>query len=799
MSRRRKKRTRRRSPTDRRPQASRGESSPDELLLGRIDDHFRRLALYAQRSGGSAEAIASLADADIGEAATRLVDLLTPWDPLDALTWLRMANLPAGEGYRESTHDGLLAVVEIAGLAVLAREPRPIEGPRAVDRAPGDSGLDHPGEVAALCAQAGDLVRDLLGAAMAGEIAGASSEGREAFVRFRLREREVLLRNIEYPHIRTEHLRAQLGQDDVRRLTLDALGFDVDDALAVVDAFQDRFASVVDRRIAEARAEVGGLMTADDPRLVAIRGKLGARLEQVVQSYCAAYVGDRLGQRIAATQAELAELAGVSEQRAAAVLDAFSQPFRGAPHEPAEAIRAFLRGDNPWRLKPVLTTGDGRYLCLDVGLMLSAVREVVEGGLWQRDRPAYAKATARWMEDAAVAWIVDALRPDVVYRNVEYIASSGAAVELDALLICDTVAIAVEAKGTTLSARARTGDRARVARDLERIVTKTFEQADRVRATIEAHGGLHVRGRDAQSIPLQGVGRIFPVALTLEDVSTIAGTVDELLKSGLVAFDGVPPWLVSQHDLRVITEIVDGPAQLLAYLDQHERAVTTGVLAVSEELDLFMMFLQEGLWLGDFLDEAGRPTERLLVPSRTDDLDAYYLHVVGDRVAPASKPTQQWNPKGMRELLKRLETSRPSGWATAVINLQRGDANVRRALASAPRRLARKARLDHKVHDETRCFEDPRHDRFGVTVLAAPSGWDDARTRELLRVQVTARKYVQRAQSWTGLAVRADAPDDVRALIQLDEAWRPDPALDDLVERLGMRPAAEVGVVPTRG
>lgn len=543
--------------------------SSDAVLAERLVDNVRRVTEYAQRADGSPEQMASLADSDIDETVRRLVRLLQPWDPLDALTWLRMANLPgAADEYRESTHDGLLAVVEIAGLVALGREPLPADAPLAVDRPPGDTSLDHPTQISELCRQAAALARDLLGAAIAGEIAGASSEGPDAYVRFRLREREVLLRNIEYPHILTEHVRQQLGQDVVRRMTVDALGFDVDDALAVVDAFEARFAAVVDRRVEEARAEAAALLTGDHPRLVTARAALGTRAVQAVQAYGAAYVGDRLGQRIAATAAELADLADIPEERVAAVLAAFSQPFRGAAHDPAEAVRKFLRGDNPWRLKPVLATGGGRYLCLDVGLMLSAVREVMEAGLPPGDRPAYAKATARWMEDAAVGWLVGVLRPDAVHRNVEYIASSGKAVELDALLVCDTVAIAVEAKGTTLSARSRTGDRARVARDLERIVTKTFEQADRVRATIEAHGELRVRGRDARPIPLHGVGKVFPVALTLEDVSTIAGTVHELLESGLVEFDRTPPWLVSQHDLRVITEIADGPAQLLAYLDQ---------------------------------------------------------------------------------------------------------------------------------------------------------------------------------------------------------------------------------------
>ncbi|WP_124344077.1 hypothetical protein [Cellulomonas algicola] len=743
--------------------------------------------------------MASLADEDIRDAVDALIDLLGPWDPLDALTWLRMSNLPWGEEYQESTHDGLLAVVEIAGLALLSREPRPADGSHLVDRAVGDSALDPPGEIADLCRRASALVREVLGAALVGELARAQSEGPSAYVRFRMREREVLLRNIEYPHIHTELVREQLGQDDIRRLMRDAVGFEVDDALAVVDAFQERFTSVLDSRITRARAEVGALLESDAPHLAAARARLGSRLHSAAQAFAAAYVGDRLGQRIAATGAELAAAAGTSEDRVAAVIAAFSQPFLGASHDPVNAVKTFLGGHNPWRLKPVLAIGDGRYLCIDVGLMLSAIREVVEASLPASDRPEYAKATARWMENVAVDDLSRVLQPDAVHRNVEYIASTGAAVELDALLVCDTVAIAVEAKGTTLSARSRTGDRARMARDLERIVTKTFEQADRVRATIQAHGELRVRGRDAPPIALQGVSKVLPVALTLEDVSTISGTIHDLLESGLVRFDGTPPWLISQHDLHVITEIVEGPAQMLAYLDQHEKAVTAGVLGVSEELDLFMMFLQDGLWLGDSLDEDGQPTERLFVTSRTDDLDAYYLHTVGDRVSPAPKPAQRWNPGEMRQLLERLQTARPPGWATAVINLQRGDANVRRGIGGAPKRLAKQARRDGAVHDETRCFEDPHHESFGVTVLAAPATWNDTSIEDRLRTLVTARKHIQRASSWTGLAVRGDAPDTVRFLVQLDHAWQPDPALDELVVAIGMRPAAEVGIAPVRG
>ncbi|MBO3102570.1 hypothetical protein [Cellulomonas fengjieae] len=773
--------------------------SPEDLLVDRVNANARRLADYARRAGGRPENVVGLVDTDIDEAIARLVRLLEPWDALDALTWLRLANLPALDGYRESTHDGLLAVAELAGLALLARDPldradlqdslNPIAG----------AALGDPTKVDALCREVSAVVHQLLGAVMVEQIAAASAQDSGAFVRFRIREREMLLRNIEYPHILTDHLRAQLGQESVRKITTDALGFDADDALAVVDAFEHRFTAIWAVRSAGAEAEAAAFRAGSHPHFLATRERLGSRVEVAVALFSAAYVQDRLGQRLALTEADLTDLADIPQERVAAVLAAFSQPFLGAAHDPATSIRAFLRGENQWRLRPILDAGDGRYLCVDTGLMLSVVREVIELGLLPADRPEYAKATAQWMEDSAVTCLTEVLRPDEVHRNVEYISADGTAVELDVLLVCDTVALAVEAKGTTLSARSRTGDRARMSRDLGRIVTKTFEQADRVRTTIEAHGELRVRGRDARTISLPHVRRVFPVALTLEDVSSIAGTVHELLTSGLVTFDQTPPWLISQHDLRVITEIIEGPAQFLAYLDQHERAVTTGVLSVPEELDLFMMFLKGGLWLGDFLDEAGRPTERLLLQSQTDDLDAYYLHTTEASARPAAKPKQHWNPAIMRKLLTELETARPTGWATAAIALQRGDAHVRRLLAGAPKRLARRVRMDGLEHSETQFFEDPHHDQFGVTVLVVPTSWDQGRLSQVLSDLALASKHVRRAASWTGLAVRADTPETIRALVQLDEAWEPDTELDALVERLKLRPEAPVEVVPTSG
>lgn len=324
---------------------------------------------------------------------------------------------------------------------------------------------------------------------------------------------------------------------------------------------------------------------------------------------------DRLGRRSARTAEELAKLAGRPLGRVKPVLDLFSQRLRGPAFSAQAAVLDFLQGRNEWRLRPLVETEDELYYALDIGLLLFALREVVETTLPQDVRPKYAKYTADWMEEASIEALVGVLRPDRVLRNLEYFDRDGVARELDALIVCDRVALALEAKGVGLSARARTGDAVRLRRDLGRMVENTLRQADRVRDVVTSEGVIRQRG-SRDPIDLRHVSRVLPIAVTLHDVSTIAGTVDELIQAGALAFDGTPPWLVSLHDLRVISDITEGPAQLLAYLDHHGRLIDLNMLNVAEELDLFMLFLAEGLYMGDFLDEEGRPHTHLLLPHR---------------------------------------------------------------------------------------------------------------------------------------------------------------------------------------
>jgi hypothetical protein len=173
-----------------------------------------------------------------------------------------------------------------------------------------------------------------------------------------------------------------------------------------------------------------------------------------------------------------------------------------------------------------------------------------------------------------------------------------------------------------------------------------------------------------------------------------------------------------------------------------------------------------------------------LAQSQTDDLDAYYLHVTGLRSSPAPKPTQIWSPKGFRELMRTLETERPEGWSTAAIRLQQFDGDVRKQLGSMLSGLARRSRLERRLTNASRISQDDTVGTSGVTGLAVPSDWTRDATAMGLKELVTARKYVQQASSWTGLAVRSNRPTQLVSLLQLDDPWIEDRDAADVARKM---------------
>jgi hypothetical protein len=270
-------------------------------------------------------------------------------------------------------------------------------------------------------------------------------------------------------------------------------------------------------------------------------------------------------------------------------------------------------------------------------------------------------------------------------------------VEGDHLFVLEDVAVIIEDKAIPLSARSRTGEVEPLRKKLARSITKGAEQAGRLKERIVADRGLRLR--DGRWLDLSAVREVHTVVTSLDDLSGVSTATALLVRAGLLASDNIP-WTVSLHDLELITELVDRPAEFLLYLRRRTNPLTTVMFTAVDELDLFLAFFRGGLYVepdpkqvahelpwmssakpGDI--RRYRKQAPTLITGQTDALDAWHFSLyptsgtTARDVAP--KPTMVTSPVG--ELLDLLQSRRVFGWFSVGATLLDGSTKAQRQLA----------------------------------------------------------------------------------------------------------------------
>ncbi len=268
-------------------------------------------------------------------------------------------------------------------------------------------------------------------------------------------------------------------------------------------------------------------------------------------------------------------------------------------------------------------------------------------------------------------------------------------VEGDHLFILDDVAIIVEDKAVALSALSRGGKKRRIRTDLTGIITKAAEQAGRIRDRIERDGGLRIEGEGW--VDLSQIREIHTVAVSLDDLSTVLTATAELVRAGILSVDNIP-WTVSLHDLELIAKLITRPAEFLLYLRRRRNPDVTVMFSAPDELDLFLFFLEVGLWVEPdpaqvraafpFLPEPSTAEKRryrsqkpTILASRTDALDQwFYAHRrVGADVGSVPKPAMP--PSPVAPLIDELRARNVTGWLSIGATLLSADFRVQHQFA----------------------------------------------------------------------------------------------------------------------
>lgn len=471
------------------------------------------------------------------------------------------------------------------------------------------------------------------------------------------------IRNLQYDHIRDDHEQRLFRHPVVDQLMQERLRYSYDDVIAVRNALKDGSAN----RMTSLRDESGDIMLeyqgtapGDMPEEVI------ARFQEVMISFMFLP-----GERATFLASELAEDGKADKQTVFTVLNSFSQAFDDAV--PA-GVRVFdlLTGTNPFLTTPLIADGSGGFISTVNDPGLDSLRRILERSLieHQSDMRRYdQQARQPVSESLAIASLERVLGTPAQHVGFHYYAPKrgetgtsvnagcvnvqrvGDRVEGDGLFLIDDVAIVVEVKAKSVAAQSRRGDVRRLESDLKATIGDANSQALRLQRLIEENEGLWLAPNSW--LDLSHIREVRSVIVLLDDVGPLGVAIGDLQSSGLLAKHR-PPWVASLHDLAVMSEICDRPGEFLLYLRRRTDSGVATFYRGVDELDLFMLFLEGGLYVDEDPEEVRR-THKTVPPARARDKRKHDEVAVGTMVLDRCQPLNEWY---LRERIPELE-SRP--------------------------------------------------------------------------------------------------------------------------------------------
>jgi hypothetical protein len=646
------------------------------------------------------------------EAITKAIRVA---DAFDVIELMRLRETPMVlEGYRESLADQRPAAVELIALILLARGARvlPDVDPKSA----------HPAKVVpdihermGVLLSLGQFM--LLSEGQAGKFGPLTSlmatyVGHELNVRFK-----------QYAHVHDGLNEALFSSEHLGTLLFDALGFTYEDFMAVREAIR----SVYLNRFFAARDILGE---------VSEEWGAGGRSDQSPESVeqGRAAVDDLMffpGKRAGFTATEIADVSSVPKDRVERVLERFSVSF-GAEGDPVASVESFLAGDNPFRNASLIADGAGNYVTMNVPIGTDCFRQVVEVELkghatrWRR----YEKRRVAVSEQSSVEYLTKLLGADASHVNLKYfrpnpgvdpaelaptavkVTSIAEQTEADALFIVEDVAICVEVKGRSVSHQARGGHVQRLTGDLRSTVGDATDQALRLEGLIRTNGGLWLE--DQTWLDLSGVREVRSIAVCLDDMGPLGTALDELVRGNVIESDRFP-WIVSLHDLAIVAEVLDRPAEFLLYLRRRTESEVSLKFWAIDELDLFMLFLSGQLYVEPDPDRVSEEFLGVRRPSgsdrrryrssavstrvmtHTDPLDAWVYYQEGSVQEPAPKPEFE-SRAAVLKLVDFLQDGKKPGWFRFSADLLNLAGDAQEDLARGIKSLIATTKNDSQPH-----------------------------------------------------------------------------------------------------
>lgn len=730
---------------------------------------------------------------------SELASFMEPFDAFSLLANIAISNTPLDANeYRETEFEGLIAGVEFVAALLVER------GRFGTDE-------DFPPIDAVVIDKVNELSRralrlvsmQRLGAlrtALKDEDIAAEAMGG---LRYSMVTRELFLRNPAYADQETQTIRGIFDRDQVAEALRELVGFDADQALSIVSRLADRTGEILGSEMVRLRRQsekVKGIY--DEWRSGSDQVPEGLRLlfeamgrmpdkramKALVETGVMGFWA-KVGDVLCFTPEQLADETGIPKDAVVAFLDWFSIQFGELDSTDWVAAARTVR------FCPLFKDDDTYFLTIP-GNLLWAIRPRLEDGLKPAKNPAaedghwkrFENARKSYLEANALDLLEEVVRPTWSHRNLEYW-HDGLWYETDGLLAIDTSAIVVEAKAGSLTPPSRRAAPKRMQADLGKLLGDGASQAERLQMIVAECDTLKVR-RDGVvlEIDVSGIRHVFAVVVTLEDLGPFAIALWELQGAEIIAGHRSLPWAVSLHDLEIICDLVEMPAQLIHYMIRRRTLNTLQRFRASDELDLWMYYLDTGLYEDETFEGPDAP-DVVALQSLTDKLDAYYLWRRGVRSKKARKPAQKMHHH-FRRMLEHLDSERPRGFIEASVALLNMAGRERRMVAGKLKVLKEDSAKSNRFRDMTVMYtaslggvEIP----YGLTWMTGPP--DNLHELEgRLELYCQAKKHQLKAHTWFGFAAVDGDPGPFQYYMYGSFPWEEDYDLDQLIEDMGLLP-----------
>lgn len=738
----------------------------------------------------------------IQDNVTEIASAIEQADAFDVIELMRLRETPMVlDGYRESLADQMPAAVELIGLVLLARGHRVADGANVRGANPAKSISDlH--ERTGLLFSVAQFTRLQEGEEQKyGPLTSlaATYVGHEVSVRFK-----------QYAHFHDSLNDALFASKHLGTLLLDTLGFSYEDFVEVRQAIQEAYLE----KFFAARDVLGDV--SQEWSDGGYKPQLPGRIAQGRTA-----VEDLMffpGRRASFTAEEIANASGVAADRVARVLNRFSVDFLDRV-DPVEIVSAFLAGDSPFKTASLIKDGEGNYISLNVPIGTDCFRQVAEAELkldqakWRR----YGRRRVTVSEESAVRHLTALLGVEASAVNLKYfrpnpgvdphrlgpaatqITSFAEQTEADALFLIEDVAICVEVKGRSVSSQARGGHVQRLSADLRATVGDATDQALRLEELIRTNGGLW--REDQTWLDLSNIREVRSVAVCLDDMGPLATALDELVRANVLGSERFP-WIVSLHDLAIIAEVLDRPAEFLLYLRRRTESEVSLKYRALDELDLFMLFLAGGLFVEPDPDRVKeeflgvpRPSgadrrryQTSAIPTRvmthTDPLDAWVYYQEGSSEVETDKPSFASNP-AVLQLVDFLQEGRKPGWFRFSADLLNLADQAQEALAISIQELMTQTRTDNLPHTAFSAFAGS----WGYPLLflgTKPAKMSQLEASQRLAVYGVTKKH--QLKSDRALMVLLDESGAIRSVRYDNREPEENPELDELAIEMGLMP-----------